>query len=54
MRRDAHKEVEDALLEEQAHVLIELPLPCRAVHLKRLHHEFDDREDARRCSMCDL
>ena len=54
MRRDAHKEVEDALLEEQAHVLIELPLPCRAVHLKRLRHEFDGREGARCCTMCNL
>ena len=56
MRRHVHKEVEDALLEEQVHVPIELPPPrtCRAMHLKRLPGKFDDREEARRCAMCDL
>jgi hypothetical protein len=47
-------QVNDALLDEQAHVLIELSLPCRAVHLEGLPHEFDDREDANRCTMRDL
>ena len=46
MRQDVHKEVEDALLDEQAHVPIELPVLCRAVHLLRLPHEFDYRKDA--------
>ena len=56
MRRHVHKEVEDALLEEQVDVPIELPPPrtCRAMHLKRLPGKFDDREEARRCAMCDL
>ena len=54
MRRDIHKEVEDALLDEQARVLIALPLPCHVVHLKRLPHEVDDHEDAHRCTMGDL
>ena len=54
MRRDIHKEVEDALLDEQARVLIALPLPCHAVHLKRLPHEVDDHEDAHRGTMRDL
>ena len=54
MRRDIHKEVEDALLDEQARVLIALPLPCHAVHLKRLPHEVDNHEDAHRCTMGDL
>ena len=31
---DVQKEIEDALPDEQGHVLIELPLLCHVVHLK--------------------
>ena len=54
MRQDVHKEVEDALSDEQVHVLTELPLPCHTVHLKRPPHELDNREDAHHCTMRDL
>ena len=52
--KDVHKEIKNALLNEQAHVLIYMPLLCRAVHLKRLPNELDDREDANHCGMCNL
>lgn len=53
-KEDAHNEVEYALLDEQAHVPIGLPLLCHAVHLKRLPRELEDGEHAHRCTICDL
>ena len=49
MDADARNEIEDPLLGHQPHVAVELPLFCHSVHLKRLLHGLDDREDAR-CS----
>ena len=54
MRRDVHKKVEDALPDEQVHIVTELPLPCHAVHLTRPPHELDDRKDEHHCTMRDL
>ena len=51
---DVRKEIKDALLNEQAHVPADMPQLYRAVHLKRLPHELDDRENANHCSMCNL
>lgn len=51
MKRNVRKEVQNALLDEQGHVPIGLPLLCRAVHLERLPHELGDREHAHRCIM---
>ena len=51
---DVREKVEDALLDEQVHVLIGLPLPCHAVHLKRHPYGLDDRENAHHCTMRDL
>ena len=52
--KDVHKEIEDTLPDEQGHVLVELPLLCNMVHLKRLPHELSDHEDAHCCTMRDL
>ena len=51
---DAHNEIKDPLLGHQPHVAVELPLFCHLVHLKRLPHELDDREDAHCSTEYDL
>ena len=48
-----HK-VENALSDKEVHVLIELPLPCCAINLKRLGHESNDREHANHAAERDL
>ena len=53
-KEDLRKEIEDAVSDEQDHVPVRLPLPCRTVHLKRLHHELNDPKDAHCCTVCDL
>ena len=51
---DVRKEIEDALSDEQDHVPVGLPLPCDAVHLKRLDHELNYSQDAHCYTVRDL
>ena len=48
---NVRNEIQDALLREQAHVPIQLPPRCCAIHLRRLPHTLDDRKGAYRCTM---
>ena len=53
-KEDVRNVIEDALSDEQDHIPVGLPLPCRAVHLKRLDYELNDPKDAHCCTVRDL
>ena len=43
---DVHEEIQEAFSDEEAYVFVQLPFPCRAVHLERVPHELSDHQGA--------